>query len=178
MDYTINENTQDKKIATAVFNRFFGSFKHLKEDMIQLAIIDMWQARQNSFYIRCTTTYLSKTAHNAMLNFVKRKCHYINAETFSLFDEIVDGLIIADIIADKPEYEPENILAFKILQKQVDEVLDTFNEKGRMIIRMYLNHRSLFEIGKCFGMSKNCVHKYVLKFRDAVSKKIDERKVA
>lgn len=176
-NYT-DEFLQDKKIATAVFNRYFRTFKNQKDDLIQMALVRLWQIRQDPLK-HWSITYASKTAHNFMADYLKRECKFLNPNyNISVFNEIVDGLLMQDTLKDSCDYEPENILAYDLLVKDVNTVLDTFNDKGKEIIRMYLNHRSLFEIAKCFDMSKKGVHKYIIKFRDAVSRKIDCREVA
>ena len=176
-----DEYTKDKKIAEQIRRKYFRSFYQLHEELVQLAVIGMWRFRVNPLK-RFTVAGVSKVAHNAMVDFLRREFPFLNdkddEESDLVFDPIVDGLIIEEEIKGSPDFEPHNVYAYYLLKSQVYDVLNRFNYKGKQIIRMYLNRRSFSEIAKCCDTTKPNVQKYVRRFREAVADKLAEREVA
>ena len=99
MNYTIEFET-DKKIANIVYTHHFRKLKHMKDDLIQSAIIRLWEFRTNnqSYY---TISGAKKVAHRAMIDFFRTQEKHQN--TISVFDEIAEGLAHIDILCDDDE---------------------------------------------------------------------------
>ena len=69
--YTPQHYEQDRKIALYVFNKDFKGH-YLKDDLIQTAIIALWQLRQKGNYkdyVNCACT----TALNHMISFLRKE---------------------------------------------------------------------------------------------------------
>ena len=59
-------NTADEKIAKTVYANHFTSHQHIKDDLIQCAIIALWQSRNAYRNKSLLSTYLYKVAKKAM----------------------------------------------------------------------------------------------------------------
>lgn len=45
MDYTAANHNEDMRIATYIFNKYFKKYQNLKDDLVQVAVIKLWQSR-------------------------------------------------------------------------------------------------------------------------------------
>jgi len=94
--YAPQHYEQDRKIALYVFNKDFKGH-YLKDDLIQTAIIALWQLRQKHTYkdyVKCACT----AAHNHMVSFLRKESRQF---ADSLFDSVGgDGdLQLIDVLA-------------------------------------------------------------------------------
>ena len=170
MDYT-KEYKADKKIAKTIFNRHFRGFKQYEDDMIQAAIISLWQFRRHEPI--ATFTGACKIARAAMIDFLRPHTKYLNEA--SIFEKAENDIIYADILGEDDAAEFARVRC-QTLNKLVNEKIDGLHGKAKDIIPMYLNRRSYAEIARAVGTTKQNVGKYITRFRKVIAQELKNNK--
>ena len=161
----------DRKIAGMIFQRHFSGFRNLKDDLIQVAVIRIWQFRRGGQYF--TYTGACKVARRAMIDFIRPHAKFL--DDISL-DSCENDLAYIDILTDKnSEYEN---LACENLNLLLDQHLGKMTDRNKNIINMYLNRRSYAEIARAVGSTKQNVGQHINRFRRAIKQDMDELGVA
>ena len=169
MDYK-REYEADKKIAEMIFNRHFRSFKQYKDDLIQIAVIRLWQFRTQEFS-HYTFTGACAVVRRAMIDFLRPHAKYLNEA--SLFEKAKDDLLYADILGEDDANEFARMRC-QILNKLVNNKIDGLHGKAKDIIPMYLNRRSYAEIARTLGTTKQNIGKYVSRFRNIIAQELEK----
>lgn len=167
MNYTNEQYEEDRKIAEYVYRDHFRKHRGLKEDMMQNALLALWQSRKDFNEKSSYRTYANKIAFNAMLRTLEKEQKHIYND-ISIFDEIKDDLQIMDTLVSELDGEcVEKIeeMKYLILSDRVESVKSGYDKKRRKIIEMYLNRRSFDEIAHCNNVSKGYVCNQVKLFR-------------
>jgi RNA polymerase sigma factor (sigma-70 family) len=168
MNYRNGLYESDKKIATAIFkNEIFGIDKD-KDLLIDIAVDKVYEYRLKTelWELYCDLPlekrrFLKSIMRNAIRDYLR--CN----------DTTDNDTDILDTIADKRDYEPEHALAYQNLIADIKDIFKGYTDRHKKIIRMYLNHRSMREISRFFGLHIKTVEQYVNRFRQAVSKRIE-----
>ena len=162
MIYTPEHYEQDKRIAIYIFNRHFKGH-HLKEDLIQVAIIELWQLRLKrnyNDYVRCACT----TALNHMISYLRKENRHF---TESLFDKvgIEHDLRLIDVL-ELEQATAQDYCEYRELVEKIVPLPMRLSERDRKIIALHLKHYSQKEIAWRIGISQQYVSIVINRFRE------------
>jgi DNA-directed RNA polymerase specialized sigma24 family protein len=134
--------------------------------MMQVALINLWKFRLNpeNYY---TTVGAWKVARNAMRDYLKGQAKFFENDISSNTEIGDKGLTLLDTLQGEKDFA--NYVSLLDIVKLKYGAL---SGKHKMVIQMYLNHRSYFEISKCAEISKSTVAAHIRTFRNAVLKEI------
>lgn len=163
--YNTKEYAEDRKIAGFVFNDCFKTFRWLKDDLIQSAVIRLWQFRKDH-RMYFTGTGAREVARRAMIDLLRQERRYL--DDISIFEEIEEDLCLLDTFESENKNSDIEVQKYLCLRKKVNKKFDTLQGKERKIIQMYLNRRSFDEIGAYVGTAKQNVSRYVKNFRKSI----------
>ena len=162
-NYTTEISTEDEKIAKRVYANHFTTHRHIKDDLIQSAMIAMWQSRSAFKDKSLLSTYLYKTAKRAMLNCLRKELKTYN--DISMFEEIGEELRIIDTLQADNYNELLEHKRYMWVLDTIQEYVATLDERSKKIIHLYMNRRSFDEIAKQVGLSKSTVHDCIKIYR-------------
>jgi len=170
MNYTTEHYNEDCKIANWVFNRYFKQHIGLKGDMVQMAVIRLWQARTQHDKKKGTyATFACLCAYREMLMFLrKERKHFCNV---SLYEKIEDGLFLIDTLRFE-ENKVFELLETEDLAGKIAAVVWSFGRSGKKIIDLYLKHYSQAEIAARVGVTRPYVTKQIKAFRELLKKEL------
>ena len=169
MNYTHENYGQDKEIANKVYKKYFYTFKELKDDLVQVAVIKLWELR-NSPTKTFSVALGWKCAHDCMANLVKSQCRFLGDA--SIFEPLGDDLAIIDTLEAKPDVLVDELSAYTHLFNCVQTKIASLDGRAKEIISMYMNRRPYQEIAKCVGVSKQTVGVCVKSFRVNMAKSL------
>jgi len=166
MKYTPKNYEEDLKISNWVFNRYFKHYKAFKDDMIQTAIIKLWQTRpqfneQKSKY----STYACLIAYREMLILLRKEKKYLR--DISLYEETDDGLLLIDTIPANDTSDTKNLLL------KIKAILAGFDNKDRKFIILYLRNTTQAEIAKQSNISTGYISKQIKYFKELLKKRLN-----
>jgi len=160
-NYTLENYEQDKAIAIYMFNKLFKGHR-LKEDLIQVAMFEMWKLRQKKTYknyVRCACS----VAKNHMVDYLR-----IESRNYaeSLFDKVGDSdLRLIDVLeCEQPGVQ--DLCEFRQLIKKIIPLPMQLSTRDRKIISMHLKHYTQTEIARTVGISQQYVSIVIKKFRE------------
>ena len=164
MKYTTENYEQDKRIAAYIFNKNFKGH-YLKDDLIQTAVVALWQLRQNGRYkdyVNCAC----KTAFNHMVDFLRKENRNF---ADSLFDNVSgdNDVQLIDILVNEQPTAQEYI-EYQDLMQRLIPLTAHLSGRDRKIIIMHLKHYTQQEIAGRVGGTRQNVSLIIQKFRNAV----------
>ena len=165
----------DKKIAEKIFNRHFWNFKQYKEDMIQVAVMRIWMAKQKH-YTALPLTWMFKVARRAMVDFIRPHAKYLDDVSLSEEVDLGEELCMLEEILGEDDEQHYCAMRCENLNNFVENKANRLVGKEKEIINMYLNRRSYAEIARAFGTTKQNIGKYVAKFRKSVNRGFDRNR--
>ena len=169
--YQDEQYKTDCKIAEQVCKKYFYNAKHIKDDLIQSAVIKLWQKRGSFDGKSEYATFANRVAINAMLDVLRREQKHIDNDV-SMFDEIMENVKLIDTLPAKRERNAIDTTVYNGVCEQINDETTRLNDKHRRIISMYMNRRTYTEIAQNVGTAKSTVHDCVLSFRRAIASKL------
>ena len=167
MNYTLANYEQDKRIANYVFKRNFNGH-HLREDLIQVALVELWELRKRGNY----DDYVASAcdiARKKMISYLRKekrhRCDYMS-------DPLGEDMELCDIVCC-PKYNPQQHLDYRELVKSIIPLPLRFDIRDRRIISMHLKHYTQKEIARRVGVSQTYVSFAVQKFRETARALLD-----
>ena len=168
--YTTENYEQDKRIAIYVFNKNFKGH-YLKDDLIQTAVIALWQLRQKGNYkdyVNCAC----KTAHNHMIDFLRKENRHFADSLFDNGGGETDLQLIDILESEQPT--AQDYYEYRELVKKIIPLPILVSTRNRKIIALYLKHYAQGEIAERVGVSRQCVNRVIRHFREAVRQILGE----
>ena len=168
--YAPQHYEQDRKIALYVFNKDFKGH-YLKDDLIQTAIIALWQLRQKHTYkdyVKCACT----AAHNHMVSFLRKESRQF---ADSLFDSVGgDGdLQLIDVLA-AAQATADDYCVYGELVGIVIRLTRRLCDRDIKIVGLYLKRHTQREIAERVGVTQQYVSIIIGKFRLSVKQVLGE----
>jgi len=161
MIYTPEHYEQDKGIAIYIYNKYFKGH-YMKDDLIQIAIIELWNLRlkRNYNYVRCACT----TALNRMISFLRKENRNF-AE--SLFDNVGNehDLRLIDVL-ELEQATAHDYCEYSELVKKIIPLPMLLSDRDRRIIALHLKHYTQKEIAWRVGISQQYVSIVINRFRE------------
>ena len=170
MFYTTENYEQDKRIAMHVFNRNFKGH-YLKDDLIQVAVIELWKLRQKKNYkdyVKCACT----VARNHMINYLKKESRHYSVSLYEKLGNENDLQLIDVLLINEPA--ALDYCECRDIVKSLAPITMQMSGRDRGIISLYLKHYSQTEIANRSGVSQQYVSKVIKKFREAARFVLDD----
>ena len=162
MIYTNADYDQDKRIATHTFIKFFGKH-HLRNELIHVAIIKLWEVRLEHGKIKDYVPQAIQIAKRTMFNHIRNeKRHSFYA---CLLDEVYDGLQLIETIPND-ELTQEQINDCQCFYDLLGIVPLFANKKAKQIVLLWFKHYTKTEIARKLGVSHQYASEIVKKFRE------------
>ena len=172
MEYSKQDSTKDKQTAAFIFNTYFWDYKYLKDDLIQTAVISLWNARTKGRKMR-TKTGANKIAKDAMIDFLRKESRNMDIDSLDApLDDLEDDFLLLDTLPIEQDTADEKLTRYLRLLKRVKFNMFWLNGKKKKIIAMYLNRRSYQEIADCVGISKQNVGACINAFRETLTREL------
>jgi len=172
MDYTNENYAEDNEIATEVYRIYFRGFQYLKDDLIQEALIKLWQKR--SLYNGSTAykTFATAIAKNAMYDFLRKELNHLNQD-ISIFEELETGQNYMDIL----ETEQDgciNELNDAMVLGMTKMYLSHCDERTQKVFKLLASGATYDEISQDVGLSKSSIYELITKLKNKIVTKIVE----
>jgi len=167
--YTREHYEQDKAIAIYMFNKHFKGH-YLKDDLIQVAILELWKLRQRKNYkdyVRCACS----VAKNNMVDYLR-----IESRSYaeSLFDKVGGSDLRLIDVLEMNQPSPQELYEFRELVKKIIPLPIQLSTRDRKIISMHLKHYTQTEIARTVGISQQYVSIVIKKFRESARQVLGE----
>ena len=168
--YTPEHYEQDKRIALFIFNKNFKGH-YLKDDLIQVATIELWKLRQSGNYkdyVRCACG----AAFNTMIDYLRKETRHF---ADSLFGKVgsTDLELIDVLINEQPT--AQDYCEAKEIIRNIMPLPILVSKRNRKIIAMHLKHYTQAEISESVGVSRQCVNRIIKAFREAARQVLEIR---
>ena len=166
MEYTEDMYLEDKKIACWVFSKKFLFLNRLKEDLIQLALVNLYCSRPNYDSSKGTYfTFAIKVCYQSMLKILyKEKKSTNNFNNSSLSFVVKDNATLEDFIG-KNDNVDSNMNCEYILKTCKDILNNNKSKTFKTINTLYLKGYNTSQIAKILNVTRQCTNIYVKKFR-------------
>lgn len=172
------ERAEDLEIARSVYRKF-DSFRQLKDDLIQEALIKLWEFRNNEkkFF---TFAGARKVAKDAMIDFLRKEHNHLDYDVsiFEPIDNTTDktymDILSDDVIDDERREQIKRIekLKYGLARDAVVRALKRFNFEERKIIRLLVQGHTYRAIEQKIGASKSYVGNLAKRFKSAVAREL------
>lgn len=175
MEYTQSMYEEDKAISRWVFSKKFKTLTCYKDDLIQSAIIALYNYRskydesKSSYF-----TYASYICYFFMLKFLKKEKKFTNNFTNCSIDfEFDDDFSFYDILGYEVDFDKN--FNYDFLLKVCHKVIDKHkSETLKKIAKLFLLGKKQIQIAKELNVTRQCVNSYINKFRQLVINKLKE----
>ncbi|MCL2846380.1 MAG: sigma-70 family RNA polymerase sigma factor [Firmicutes bacterium] len=166
---------EDLEIARSVYRKF-DCFRNLRDDLIQEALIKLWEFRNNEkkFF---TFAGARRVANDAMVDFLRKESNHIEFD-FSIFTPLTtdESKTYLDVLPDlSVDYEAQKLkkriakINYTFARNDILRVIRTFTIDEREIIYLFIKGHPYRDIAEQMDMSKSYVGKVVARFKNKVA---------
>ena len=170
--YTNENCVEDMAIANEVYRIHFNGLRHIREDLVQEAIIKLWQKRAE-YKGGGYKTFATKTAKNAMYDFLRKEINHLDSDV-SIFEEIADGQRYIDILEieqDTCDIQERNKA---MMIGMIKMYISGCDEQTQKIFDLFAKGLSHNDISKEIGLARSCITERIMKLRNDIATRVVE----